>query len=65
MNPANGSWRGSRRIIRAAGGRSAPRAWVAGNSYLADCLPMARPTLITLSAITPRPTQRCIPSSPR
>ena len=37
---------------------------VEGNSYLADCLPMARPTLIRLSAITPRPTQRCIPRSP-
>ena len=38
---------------------------VGDNSYLADCLLMARPILIRLSEITPRPPQRCIPSSPR
>jgi hypothetical protein len=44
MNPATG-----------AGGVHAELSGVGGNSYLADCLPIARPTLITLSAITPRP----------
>ena len=52
--PANRSWR-----------VDADCPGLRGDSYLADCLLMARPTLIRLSAITPRPTQRCIPSSPR
>src|SRR5215469_15338172 len=36
----------------------------AGGDYSADCLVMALLILTRLSAITPRPTQRCIPASP-
>src|SRR5215831_1394690 len=36
----------------------------AGRDHSADCLVMAQLILTRLSAITPRPTQRCIPASP-
>jgi hypothetical protein len=33
-------------------------------TYGTDCFAMARPMLMRLSAITPRPTQRFMPASP-
>jgi len=35
-----------------------------GRGYFSGCLAMTRLMLTRLSAITPRPTQRCIPASP-
>jgi transposase-like protein len=46
------------------GGKAPFELMSAGRDHSADCLVMAQLILTRLSAITPRPTQRCIPASP-
>jgi hypothetical protein len=48
--------RNGRRGLQAARSRA--------QTYGTDCFAMARPMLMRLSAITPRPTQRFMPASP-
>jgi hypothetical protein len=50
---------------RGRGGRRGMRQFERGRTcYGADCFSIARPMLTRLSAMTPRPTQRFIPTKP-
>ena len=57
-------WRETQSEARRNGRRVSAGREIAGADYGTDCFAMARPMLMRLSAITPRPTQRFMLASP-